>query len=325
MFISGAIAVALLAYVCLFTFRVLGSIVILGKACDLIEDHKQKQQQKKKQSVEEAREHHSGGPRAKDSSAALKTEGGVTNSQRQREEACGTPLLAHRRTLEPVSEPKRVQTPAEDDDCSELFQLPDRSSDRLFLFQNSCDDKADVLLTNMNVALLDSPDSERGRDTTPALEASSEGDMSDRDNQRAAYNSLQRTSRQRSPSRPGSGQETFPESLDNQLAGHFHEKQGRNVNTAAKDNPVDHGEQGKADRRKVCEMLFPVEAGLSPASKAKSLSSPDLIRSEADFEEWDSEREDMDKEEEEERITFSPEGVASLESFRKRGLAQRPT
>jgi len=40
----GAVLVILLAYVCLFTFRVLCSVVILGKACDLIEEHKKKQQ-----------------------------------------------------------------------------------------------------------------------------------------------------------------------------------------------------------------------------------------------------------------------------------------
>ena len=35
-----------MAYVCLFTFRVLCSVVILGKACDLIEGHKVKQRTK---------------------------------------------------------------------------------------------------------------------------------------------------------------------------------------------------------------------------------------------------------------------------------------
>lgn len=39
----GALLVIILAYVCLFTFRVLCSVVILGKACDLIEEHKKKQ------------------------------------------------------------------------------------------------------------------------------------------------------------------------------------------------------------------------------------------------------------------------------------------
>ena len=42
----GAVLVFVIAYVCLFTFRVLCSVVILGKACDLIEGHKVKQRTK---------------------------------------------------------------------------------------------------------------------------------------------------------------------------------------------------------------------------------------------------------------------------------------
>ena len=46
----GAWAVAVMAYLCLLTFRILGSIVILGKACDLIDEHKVKQEADKKES-----------------------------------------------------------------------------------------------------------------------------------------------------------------------------------------------------------------------------------------------------------------------------------
>jgi hypothetical protein len=304
--------VALLAYICLFTFRVLGSIVILGKACDLIEDHKQKQQQKKKQSVEEAKDLLSGGTRLKE---ALKTDT-VTQQPKHKEEMSMTSLLSHRKTLEPVPAQRKVQTTEEEeDDCSGLFQLPDRSSERLFLFQNSCDDKADVLLTNMNVALLDSPEPEqRTRDTTPAMEVSSEGDLSDRDTQKVAFAKLvvQHTLGQHETGRPGSQLEA----LRQQDA-----DQGRII---GRNSPIPHIRQEKPEdraTRKVAETLFPLEAGLSPASKAKSLSSPDLIRSEADFEEWESEQEGA---EQEERLLFSAEGLASLESVRKRGVVERP-
>jgi len=46
----GAWAVAVMAYLCLLTFRILGSIVILGKACDLIDEHKVKQEADRKES-----------------------------------------------------------------------------------------------------------------------------------------------------------------------------------------------------------------------------------------------------------------------------------
>ena len=46
----GAWAVVVMAYLCLLTFRILGSIVILGKACDLIDEHKVKQEADRKES-----------------------------------------------------------------------------------------------------------------------------------------------------------------------------------------------------------------------------------------------------------------------------------
>merc|ERR1719187_2633829 len=46
----GAWAVVVLAYLCLLTFRILGSIVILGKACDLIDEHKTRQESERKES-----------------------------------------------------------------------------------------------------------------------------------------------------------------------------------------------------------------------------------------------------------------------------------
>ena len=48
----GAWAVVLMAYCCLLTFRILGSIVILGKACDLVDEHQGKQEEKKRPSTE---------------------------------------------------------------------------------------------------------------------------------------------------------------------------------------------------------------------------------------------------------------------------------
>ena len=46
----GAWAVAVVGYLCLLTFRILGSIVILGKACDLIDEHKTRQESGRKES-----------------------------------------------------------------------------------------------------------------------------------------------------------------------------------------------------------------------------------------------------------------------------------
>ena len=43
----GTLLVVTLAYFCLITFRVLGSIVILGKAADLIDEQRNKEQKKK--------------------------------------------------------------------------------------------------------------------------------------------------------------------------------------------------------------------------------------------------------------------------------------
>ena len=48
----GAWAVVFMAYCCLLTFRILGSIVILGKACDLVDEHQGKQEEKKRPSTE---------------------------------------------------------------------------------------------------------------------------------------------------------------------------------------------------------------------------------------------------------------------------------
>ena len=45
----GAWAVVVMAYFCLLTFRILGSIVILGKACDLIDEHRTRQETERKE------------------------------------------------------------------------------------------------------------------------------------------------------------------------------------------------------------------------------------------------------------------------------------
>ena len=48
----GAPVLILLAYLALLTFRMLGSVVILGKACDLIDQHKSRRNSQKQQSNE---------------------------------------------------------------------------------------------------------------------------------------------------------------------------------------------------------------------------------------------------------------------------------
>ena len=192
----GAVAVAVMAYICLFTFRVLGSIVILGKACDLIDEHKAKQE-KKKISVDENRHH--GFPKQ--------------GEEKKRSEDESKPV--------PVPQiHQRVETIVHKAEEPEMFQLPDQNFERLFLFQNSCEDRSDVILTNMNSAMIDDDEEDEDNNMDPGTECSRLSDTSDTEDEKDATESL----------------------------------------------------------------LF------SPATKAKSLSSPDLLRREA--EDWEEEEEE---------------------------------
>merc|ERR1719193_933415 len=121
-------------------------------------------------------------------------------------------------------------------DSAKLFQLPDETTERLFLFQNSCEDRSDVLLTNMNSAM-----------TEEEAEAS-----------------------------------------DDSVGQNMYE----GVDTDRILDSLNDESVFKTPVKRVTDIKdshdMPPE-GLSPATKAKSLSSPDLIRSEADFDEWESE------------------------------------
>jgi len=119
----GAWAVVVMAYFCLLTFRILGSIVILGKACDLIDEHKNKQDSEKKDS------------NTPNTNPSSKDEGNAP--------ATSTPSSRSPPSSPP---PSCGQDPA-------LFQLPTEGQQKRFLFQNSCVEGSDVLLTNMNSVL----------------------------------------------------------------------------------------------------------------------------------------------------------------------------
>jgi len=117
----GAWAVVVLAYLCLLTFRILGSIVILGKACDLIDEHKTRQESERKESS---------GQQAQPSQPSPYKETRPTSS------SCT------------ASDTVKVQ-------ATELFDLPKEDHQRMFLYQSSSEDRGDVLLTNMNSAVED--------------------------------------------------------------------------------------------------------------------------------------------------------------------------
>jgi len=119
----GAWAVVVMAYFCLLTFRILGSIVILGKACDLIDEHKNKQDSEKKDS------------NTPNTNSTSKDDGNAP--------ATSTPSSRSPPSSPP---PSCGQDPA-------LFQLPTEGQQKRFLFQNSCVEGSDVLLTNMNSVL----------------------------------------------------------------------------------------------------------------------------------------------------------------------------
>jgi len=237
----GAVVVAVMAYICLFTFRVLGSIVILGKACDLIDEHKSKQE-KKKTSVDET----------KTRAEAKQTDKVPTLPEEERTQA-DVSVLA----------PTRVETINPADNESEMFQLPDQSSERLFIFQNSCEDRSDVLLTNMNSAMIDNEDeqNDEGEDIYQNV---------DTDNiLESLVNCKEHTPPRQSPEKSKiiNFEAISPVSL----------------------TPV---------KRRVEDTEHFETGDFSPATKAKSLSSPDLIRPEGEYEDW----------EEEERLVVDQQG-----------------
>jgi len=124
----GAWAVVVMAYFCLLTFRILGSIVILGKACDLIDEHKKTKQESEK------------------------TENTSPPSEASKKPPAPSlvPL-----TIPPYKSPSLHQPPASPPaQDPALFQLPSEGHQKMFLFQNSCVDRSDVLLTNMNSAMM---------------------------------------------------------------------------------------------------------------------------------------------------------------------------
>ena len=233
----GAVIVALMAYVCLFTFRVLGSIVILGKACDLIDEHKTKQE-KKKTSVDESK---SRSETAETAAAAATTEKVAVHQNSPGQDT-------KRQADDSVLTSPRVEQLLPTD--KELFELPDQSAERLFIFQNSCEDRSDVLLTNMNSAMIENEDDEaeniyRDVDTDRILEGI---DASSED----------------------CGHSVGP-IVKEKIVGF------PSLQTPEKTTKTGHFNSGD----------------FSPATKAKSLSSPDLIRPEGEYDEWEAEEEEL--------------------------------
>ena len=126
----GAWALAVLAYFCLLTFRILSSIVILGKACDLIDEHKTRQETERKES--------SG-------------QNGQTSPSKQQRPAT---LSSSSSTVFTRAHTDTVEA-AEKGRDDNLIDLPKEDHQRMFLYQSASEDRGDVLLTNMNSALED--------------------------------------------------------------------------------------------------------------------------------------------------------------------------
>ena len=131
----GAWAVVVLAYFCLLTFRILGSIVILGKACDLIDEHRTRQETERKES--------SGQTVAPSPSKTATTRASTASSS-------STASTVFTKTTEPAASPPPRREMEEN-----LFHLPKEDHQRMFLYQSGSEDRGDVLLTNMNSAVED--------------------------------------------------------------------------------------------------------------------------------------------------------------------------
>jgi len=126
----GAWAVVATAYLCLLTFRVLGSIVILGKACDLIDEHKNKQDAKKKEGVS--------------------SEGPVLGSHSKVEDV-----------LRPCPEEAVGPGAGSGSGQGDIFQLP-RDSVSLLHQDSRTEDHTQVILTKMNSLVEDIEESVEG-------------------------------------------------------------------------------------------------------------------------------------------------------------------
>ena len=114
----GAWAVVVMAYLCLLTFRILGSIVILGKACDLIDEHKTKQEAERKETA--------------------------VSPAKTAKSAAPSAVVRH------------VVTEASNDNDS-LFESDHPTEDvskQVFLFQTASEDREDVVLATMNSTML---------------------------------------------------------------------------------------------------------------------------------------------------------------------------
>jgi len=115
----GAWAVVVMAYLCLLTFRILGSIVILGKACDLIDEHKIRQENDRKESA--------GSPSKTSKSPTFTSK---INSNKN----------------SGVTEINNEKVSA--------YEAPGEDLQEVFMFEAGNDDREDVLFTTMNSTML---------------------------------------------------------------------------------------------------------------------------------------------------------------------------
>merc|ERR1712098_30513 len=115
----GAWAVVVMAYLCLLTFRILGSIVILGKACDLIDEHKIRQENGRKESA---------GSPSKTSKSPTFTS--IINTNKN----------------SGVSEINNEKVSA--------YEAPGEDLQEVFMFEAGNDDREDVLFTTMTSTML---------------------------------------------------------------------------------------------------------------------------------------------------------------------------
>ena len=241
----GALAVVAMAYICLFTFRVLGSIVILGKACDLIDEHRSKQD-KKKNDVEERKISES-------------------KTKESKQDLNKTTVLGQDK-IEVIERKLDLTVPADSTENAEsdLFELPDQSSERFFLYQNSCEDRSDVIYTNMNSAMT----------VDDEAESENEMNMNSQDLANIVESSEAEMLQQ---------QRRISQQEDSRNVEHRHELQ------PVQQTPTKQSVLHRVDS----ESSNYTGESLSPATKAKSLSSPDLIRREAEYEDWEEEEENL--------------------------------
>ena len=138
----GTLLVVTLAYFCLITFRVLGSIVILGKAADLIDEQRNKEQKKKDSTASDDGNNESTllAAAANNGGGGKMTAGGAASG------------------VEEVPE-------------ANSLILQQEPNSRTFLFQNSCVDRTDMLLLD-NTLARETVESGTQADTAAARKAS---------------------------------------------------------------------------------------------------------------------------------------------------------